>query len=171
MLPKITGTLRATASLRTRSRTSSNAPRTNRAPNAANPASTVVEIILMPRSACLCSAMSSVSLREDVGRRSSPRIRNKSRFAPDARSLGSNVALSRDSLPFGTNWPIPIEDGSWVLLLRMPELFQVGAYWEEGGDVSNHQLQVRNQPAARKACAAKTISTSELVFNQGEREV
>jgi len=33
----------------------------------------------------------------------------------------------------------------------MPELFQVGAYWEEGGDVSNHQLQVRNQPAARKA--------------------
>src|SRR5260370_5959306 len=147
MLPKITGTLRATASLRTRSRTSSTAPRPNGARTGANAASTVVETILVPRSACLCSAMSSVSLSEDVGRTSSPRIRNKSRFAPNARSLGSNVALSRDSLGFGTNWPIPIEDGSWVLLLRMPELFQVGASWEEGGDVSNHQLQMRNQPA------------------------
>src|SRR6266404_4254800 len=170
MLPKITGTPRATASLRTRSRTSSNAPRTNRAPKAAKPASSVVETILMPRSACLCSAMSSVSLREDVGRTSSPRIRNSSRFAPNARSLGSNVALSRDSLPFGTNWSVPIEDGSWVLLLRMPELFQVGASWEEGGDVSITSCKCAINRQQEKAGAAKQfLHQSWFSIRESER--
>src|SRR5439155_11430841 len=114
------------------------------ATNAPTPASTVVETILIPCSACLGSVMSLVSLTASVGRPSSPRIRNKSRFAPGERSPPSRAALPRASLPFGADLPVTTEDDFWVRLRCMPEPFQVNSPLGDGGmsQITNRECAI-----------------------------